>query len=149
MLKRLIIVAMGCAALAMPTSALATTPTPVTITGHVAFGNPGTFATSSGGLCSTGTVTDSSLGRLFATGFQSGTLILFHNLKTFTCDDGSGTFTADLQVMLVFGAPTDSFTWVIIRGTGAYANLHGTGSGVGVEFPGGVDDTYTGTVHFD
>jgi len=154
-MKRLFVaILIATAALATAGSASATTPTPVTITGHTAFGSPGTFATTPGaGLCAAGTTTDSSLGGLFATGFQSGHgqngHILFHDLKTFTCGDGSGTFTADLQVFYVFGAPTDSFSWVILRGTGAYASLHGTGSGVGVEGQSAVDDMYTGSVHFD
>jgi hypothetical protein len=123
--------------------------TPLTISGQTTFGSPGTFATSPGsGLCATGATTDSNIGHLFSTGGQSGRHIIFHDQKTFTCDDGSGTFTMDLQVMLVFGNPADSFSWRVVGGTGAYTNLHGTGSGVGLELANGVDDTYTGSVFF-
>jgi len=127
-------------------SALATTPTPVTIevTSSAETG-AGTFTTSGAGLCPSGTTSD----QIFGTGFQSGRLANFHDLKTFTCADGSGTFTANVQAQLIFGSSTDSFTWNILRGTGAYANLHGSGSGVGDELDTGVIDHFTGSVHFD
>lgn len=135
-------------ALAGAGTAGATSGTPVTIGAHTTFdGSPGTFTTAPGGtgLCASGTTTDVSS----ATGFRSGNHVLFHDLKTFTCDDGSGTFTLNLQVMLGFGNSADSFTWSVMSGTGAYTNLHGTGSGVGLEGPGEVDDFYTGSVHFN
>ena len=136
-------------ALVATATAGATVGTPVTISGQTTFGSPGTFATSPGsGLCATGTTSDSNIGQLSITGGQSGRHVIFHDQKTFTCDDGSGTFTMDLQVMLVVGNPTDSFSWRIVSGTGAYTNLHGTGSGVGLELENGVDDTYTGSVFF-
>ena len=75
--------------------------------------------------------------------------LFLHVLKTFTCADGSGTFATGVRAQLVFGSPTDSFTWHIETGIGAYANLHGTGSGVGDELPGEVDDHFVGDVHFD
>jgi len=135
--------------MAMAGTAGASGGTPLTITGQTTFGSPGTFQTSVGsGLCATGTTSDSNIGNLFTTGGQSNRHLIFHNQKTFTCDDGSGTFTMNLQVMLVFGNPTDSFSWTIVSGTGAYTNLHGTGSGVGLELGNGVDDTYTGSVFF-
>jgi len=46
-------------------------------------------------------------------------------------------------------SPTDSFTWNILRGTGAYTKLHGSGSGVGDELETGINDHFTGSVHFD
>jgi hypothetical protein len=133
-------------ALAAAGTAGATSGTPVTISGQTTFGSPGTFTTSPGaGLCASGTTTDVTS----ATGFQSGNHVLFHDIKTFTCDDGSGTFTLNLQVMLRFDNSTDSFTWSVVSGTGAYANLHGTGSGVGLEGDNEVSDFYTGSVHFN
>ena len=126
-------------------SALATTGTPVTIEVITASPAGGTFTTSGAGLCPSGTTTD----RSFGTGGQSGHHINFHDLKTFTCADGSGTFTANVQAHLVFGAPADSFTWNILSGTGAYANLHGSGTGVGDQLPTEIVDHFTGAVHFD
>jgi hypothetical protein len=134
------------AAFAGAGSALATTPTPVTIEVKSLFATgTGTFTTSGAGLCPSGTTTD----QVFATGFQSGSLVNFHDLKTFTCADGSGTFTANVQAQLIFGSPTDSFTWNILSGTGAYTNLRGSGTGVGDQLPTEVDDHFTGAVHFD
>jgi hypothetical protein len=127
-------------------SAGASVGTPVTISGQTAFGSPGTFTTSPGaGLCASGTTSD----KVFASGGQSGNHLLFHNIKTFTCDDGSGTFTLNVQAMLVFGNPADSFTWSVTSGTGAYTRLHGTGTGVGFEGVNEVDDSYSGSVHFN
>lgn len=134
-------------ALAGTGSALATTPTPVTIEVITVFATypPGTFTTSGAGLCPSGTTTDQE----FATGGQSGFHINFHDLKTFTCADGSGTFTVDVQAQLIFGAPADSFTWNILSGTGAYTNLRGSGNGVGDQLPTGIDDHFAGAVHFN
>ena len=133
------------AALAGAGPALATTPTPVTIEVITASPAGGTFTTSGGGLCLSGTTTDQE----FGTGGQSGLLANFHVLKTFTCADGSGTFTANVQAQLTFGAPADSFTWNIVSGTGAYANLRGSGNGAGDQLPTGVHDHFTGAVHFN
>ena len=126
-------------------SALATTPAPVTIEVITTSPEGGTFTTSGAGLCPSGTTTDQE----FGTGGQSGSQINFHVLKTFTCADGSGTFTANVQAQLVFGAPADSFTWNIQSGTGAYANLRGSGTGVGDELPTEIDDHFVGAVHFN
>jgi len=133
------------AVLAGAGSALAATPTPVTIEVITTSPAGGTFTTSGAGLCPSGTTTDQN----FGTGGQSGFHANFHDLKTFTCADGSGTFTANVQAHLIFGSPTDSFTWNILSGTGAYTNLHGSGNGVGEELPTELLDHFTGAVHFD
>lgn len=133
------------AALASAGSALATTPAPVTLEVITASPAGGTFTTSGAGLCPSGTTTDQESG----TGGQSGNHANFHDLKTFTCADGSGTFTANVQAQLMFGAPADSFTWNIQGGTGAYTNLRGSGTGVGDELPAEIDDHFAGAVHFN
>jgi hypothetical protein len=71
-------------------------------------------------------------------------------VKRFTCDDGSGDFLVKLQVKLYFDVGTD-FRWVIVGGSGAYSDLHGSGEGVGVPNgpPGYVLDLYAGKVHND
>ncbi len=66
-----------------------------------------------------------------ATGYQSGTVQIIQIIKRFICDDGSGDFDVKLQVRL--DQSGDHFTWDILGGTGAYANLNGTGSGIGTE----------------
>src|SRR5215472_9316314 len=133
------------AALAGAGSALATTPTPVTIKVITSSPAGGTFTTSGAGLCSSGTTTDQN----FGTGGQSGFHVNFHDRKTFTCADGSGTFTANVQAHLIFGAPADTFTWNILSGTGAYTYLRGSAHGVGDELPMGIDDHFVGAVHFN
>ena len=106
---------------------------------------PGTFTTSGAGLCPSGTTTDLSPG----TGFPSGFLANFHDRKTFTCADGSGTFTADVQAHEIFGSGTVSFTWNILSGTGAYTNLRGSGNGVSDVLATELDDHFVGAVHFN
>ena len=134
------------AALAGAGSALATTPAPVTIEVITSFETgTGTFTTSGAGLCASGTTTD----QVRTTPPQPKTHANFHDRKTFTCADGSGTFTANVQAHLVFGSPTDTFTWNILSGTGAYTNLHGSGNGVGDELPTAIDDHFAGAVHFN
>jgi hypothetical protein len=138
------LVAVG--AFAFSGTALATPPTPAAIEVETVFADGfGTFTSSTPGLCPSGTTTDMG----FATAFQTNTMILFHVRKTFDCADGSGTFTAQLQVRFVFANPFDTFVWAIVDGTGAYSNLRGTGTGVGDQLAGEVDDHFVGTVHFD
>jgi hypothetical protein len=146
-MKRFLVAALvAAAALGVSGAALATPPAPVTIEVQSIFANGfGTFTTSGAGPCPSGTTTD----QVFVSGFQSGNHILFHDRKTFTCSDGSGTFTANLQAFLPFDAPANTFTWNILSGTGAYASLHGRGTGSGEELPNGVDDHFAGSVHFD
>ena len=70
-------------------------------------------------------------------------------IEVITASPAGGTFTANVQAHLTFGAPADSFTWNILRGTGAYANLRGSGNGVGDELPTEIDDHFAGAVHFN
>ena len=125
--------------------AVATPPVPVQFSGPIGSDGTGTF-TAESPLCPTGTV-DTSLDKVV--GFHSGKQIQILVIHGFTCDDGSGTFQVLLQVHLVFDPFSDDFTWTVLSGTGAYATLHGTGSGFGVPTQTGIFDTYTGDVHFD
>lgn len=71
-------------------------------------------------------------------------------VKLFTCDDGSGEFFVKLQVRI--DQKGDNFNWTIMKGTGDYVKLHGTGKGVGLYLsaePEVVLDLYTGTAHID
>ena len=101
-------------------------------------------AVDEGVVCPTGNTVD-VFGK--ASGFNSRTGTNLQVVKLFTCDDGSGEFFVKLQVRI--DAKGDNFNWNIIGGTGAYEKLHGTGSGVGLYFPGGVLDLYEGQVHID
>ena len=109
-------------------------------------GSGGTFTADSDLLCASGTTTDSTLIA------GNGRAITFHNLKTFECADGTGTFTLRLQAQVKPCSETTSGVWSVAGGTGAYADLRGTGSLVGTYFPSdacsaeGIDDHLTGVV---
>jgi hypothetical protein len=114
--------------------AVAAAPRDVTIVSPMTFNpdgfNFGTFeasgpAVDDGLVCASGTVDDT---RLIFAGFQSDRGAQIPVRKTFTCDDG-GSFFVQIQVHLDFATSTETFSWVILGGTGAYANLHGSGSG--------------------
>lgn len=130
----------------------AASPQSVTIVSHVTFNpdgpNFGDFVTSgeatdSGLICASGTFVDTGI--RFA-GFQSdrGT-VQIQVVKEFTCDDGSGTFIVKLQIQANFETGIESFTWVVLGGTGDYASLRGGGSGSTVpNAPIGNVNTYEG-----
>jgi hypothetical protein len=93
--------------------------------------NFGTFeasgsAVDDGSICDSGTVDDT---RIIFVGFQSGRGAQIPVRKTFTCGDSSGTFFVKIQVHLDFESSTESFSWVILGGTGDYAHLKGSGEG--------------------
>ncbi len=124
--------------------AAATAPEPVQITGPIASDGTGTF-TAIGPVCPSGTnatLLDQVVSR-------SGKQIQILVVHEFTCDDGSGSFQLSLQVHLVFQPFSDTFTWTVLSGTGAYEKLHGTGTGSGVPTDTGIVDSYTGAVHVD
>lgn len=101
-------------------------------------------AVDAGLICESGSTIDVFFK---VSGFQSQTGINFQDIKRFTCDDGSGEFFVKLQVRL--DRKGDNFNWNIVGGTGAYENLHGTGSGIGLPIPDGVLDLYDGKLHID
>jgi hypothetical protein len=84
-------------------------------------------------ICGSGTFVDTAI--RFA-GFQSDRgMVQLLVVKEFTCDDNSGTFTVKLQIQANFDTGIESFTWVVLGGTGDYASLHGGGSGSTVPNP--------------
>jgi len=129
---------------AMPVGAVTTAD--ATIDVHTSFSAPGTFTADSALLCDSGTTSDVTIIA------GNGRAITFHNLKTFTCADGSGTFTLRLQAQV---KPCDANTrgvWSVADGSGDYDRLQGTGSLVGTYFPAdacsaeGIDDHLTGVL---
>jgi hypothetical protein len=128
-----------------PVAASQPKPQQVTIVSDMVVpGNPnyGTFtASGSRSICTSGEVIDTRL--VVLSGSLDSDFVLTVN-KTFTCNDGSGTFFARLLVRMSGGYET--FTWVILGGTGRYHDLFGLGSGSTVAFAGGggVTNTYTG-----
>jgi hypothetical protein len=114
----------------------AASPKSVNIVSHVTFNpdgpNYGDFdasgnAVDSSLLCASGTFVDTGI--RFA-GFQSNRgIVQLQVVKEFTCDDGTGTFVVKLQIQANFDTGIESFTWVVLGGTGEYGSLHGSGSG--------------------
>ncbi len=105
-------------------------------------------AVDSGLVCASGTVLDTGI--VFG-GFQSGRSAQILVRKTFTCADGSGTFFVKIQVHLDFETATESFTWVVLGGTGNYESLRGSGDGTtvgdGSDPQTGNFNTYVGGLH--
>ena len=150
----LAIVAAIVAITATAASVGAASPQGVTVVSHVTFNpdgpNFGDFAASgaavdNGTICAVGSFVD--VGLRFA-GFQGvHGLIQLQVLKQFTCDDGSGTFVEKLQIQANLDTGIESFTWVVLSGTGHYASLHGSGRGSTVPNPPiGNVNTYVGFV---
>ena len=94
--------------------------------------NTGSFAASGaareGGLvCPSGAVTD--LVEIDSGAIARGELVDFAVPKQFACDDGSGTIAVTLEIHIDLESRTESFSWVIEGGTGAYELLRGQGYG--------------------
>ncbi len=106
----------------------------------------GAFTSDGSILCASGTTSN----EFSASGFQSNVGIVFHDRKTITCDDGSGTFTLLLQARTGFNVSDDgtSGRWVVLSGTGDYADLHGQGRLTGTYTPGGISETYEGRLAY-
>ena len=97
----------------------------------------------SGLICPSGTFVDTAI--RFA-GYQSNRgMVQLLVVKEFTCGDGSGTFVVKIQIQANFDTGIESFTWVVLGGTGDYGSLHGAGTGSTVpNAPIGNINTYVG-----
>jgi hypothetical protein len=131
----LVAAAIALVAVAGPTTAV--TPQQVHIVAHMSKDGTGIFeatgsAVDEGLICGSGTVLDA--GNELA-GWQSGQKVQVLSRKALTCTDaewipdGSGTFFVKIQIHAVFGGD-EPFTWVVQGGTGAYADVRGSGDGV-------------------
>lgn len=125
------------------TSALASTSAPVTIQSTIIVGPfTGTWS-ASGGINDSGTSVEPTVNFV-----GNGQL---HIVRDVT--GSQGTFTLRLDSTLVAIEPDGSHVfsgqWVVISGTGAYADLHGQGTRSAVVTNGVVTETLTGTVHYD
>jgi hypothetical protein len=69
---------------------------------------------------------------------------VFSGTRVFTCDSGAATFTVKLSARFDEGGSVG--TWSVIGSTGALGDVHGAGTLVGTPLPGGIRDTYSGTV---
>ena len=106
----------------------------------------GEFTSDGSILCASGTTSN----EFSASGFRSNVGIVFHDRKTITCDDGSGTFTLLLQARTGFNVGDDgtSGRWVVLSGTGEYAGLHGQGRLTGTYTPSGISESYQGRLAY-
>jgi hypothetical protein len=129
-------------------------PEAVTIVSDVTFveGGPniGSFTTSgdaadSGSICPAGSFEDTGI--RFAGGQARTGIVQLQVFKTFTCDDGSGTFDVKMQIQANFDTGIETFTWVVTGGSGDYASLHGAGTGSTVPRLGGNTNTYVGMLN--
>jgi hypothetical protein len=133
---------------------------PVTITtaGAIVGGSQSGTFNATGGITDTGTYTFAEdLHRYFTFGgIGAPTFGIVRSVQFFVGADDDDTF--DLQNVIKF-AVTDqpgvfsvTGTWTVLRGTGAYARLHGQGQITGVidasVTPETFDFSFTGTVHF-
>ena len=138
-----LVVLLSAATLALAPASPATTGQAVAINSQIQTGPfTGTW-TATGAIADSGTLIEPNVN------FRGGQL---HIERVFT--GAQGTITIHIQSTLtsVVG-DTGTFTghWVVVSGTGAYANLHGHGlraATINVN-TGIVTETLTGEVHFD
>lgn len=72
--------------------------------------------------------------------------------KHFVCSDGTFDLLLHVTVFFLYFDTGDTLGgWSVVRGTGAYARLHGTGTITGTTVVPGtsIDDEYTGAMHID
>jgi len=124
-------------------SAAASAPAPLTLS--VNRGAAGDFWSASGGFTDSGTLADTPQ-KLTRTG-------TYHVFRTYSSSEGTFDVRADVKVIPT-ATPGVFFVigyWAVIGGTGAYADLHGTGT-LSETFDanaGTVTGTWEGVVHFD
>jgi hypothetical protein len=120
---------------AMPAAA-ASRPQPVSIVSHMTMADPnnyGDFSTSRSNLiCRKGDVLDTNLVWGDANQLPNGDWLVELTVdKTFTCATGGQIFfRLHIHWYVHNDSVAESFTWVVLGGTGAYAHLQGQGVGV-------------------
>lgn len=132
-----VILAASVALLTVIAPVMAATPKHVHIVAHMSKQGFGTFdatgsAVEADLVCGHGTVIggDDVVG-----GWQSGHKVQVRSRVELTCTDengvpdGSGSFVVQRQIHVVFGGD-EPFGWVVLGGTGDYAGMRGSGSGV-------------------
>ena len=123
--------------------AMASRSVPVTIHSAVIVGPfTGTWS-ASGGISDSGTLVEPTVNFV-----GNGEL---HIVRDVTGSQGTFTLRIDSKVVAVEPDGSDLFTghWVVIAGTGVYADLHGQGTRSAVVTNGIVTETLTGGVHYD
>ena len=69
---------------------------------------------------------------------------VFHGIKSFECEGGSGGFA--VRLVARFGENGSTGTWTVVDAWGDYAGAKGSGTLSGVPSEEGIDDYYVGTV---
>jgi hypothetical protein len=144
MLRPALLLILGVAVAAVMAS-VAPAAVPQAVTINVNRGAAGDFWSSSGAFTDAGTLADSP--QKFT---RTGT---YHVSRTYTGSNGTFEVRADVKIVPTAtpGVFAVSGYWTIIAGTGAYANLHGTGM-LTETFDanaGTVVGTWEASVHFD
>jgi len=98
-------------------------------------------AVDAGWICPKGDTQDSGV-----TGSPVAGGARFVGDKTFTCDDGSGTFTLRFDATVINDPYSDAGTWRITSGTGDYTKLAGEGPLTGTPSDAGVLDLWVGAI---
>jgi len=103
-------------------------------------------AVTSGRVCAKGTVDEVSIR---TSGPPNGDFEKWHVTNRFTCEDGSGTFVVRVQITFNLIDSTTKGRWMIVEGTGNYADLSGKGSVDGTPINIGliISDNYVGIVN--
>ena len=97
-------------------------------------------AVDAGVMCPSGSTSNTAL-----TTSGRGTVVNLGVEKLFVCDNGSGTFIVKMRVRLDTETGFTVDRWNAKRGTGNYANLHGSGQLEGTPtVPGAIEDFYLG-----
>jgi len=100
-------------------------------------------AVDAGLVCPSGTEVDPEV---IVRNTAGGRFTILKILKSFTCEDGSGTFDVRMTVKL-FPDGTTTANWKVVAGTGNYTALRGHGTLVGTPPPnttGEIIDEYFG-----
>ncbi len=113
---------------------------PVRIALDVDFGTGAETFTATGAFCPAGTAVS------FGTTVTGRGANVFHLSKTFTCADGSGSLTINLDAAFVGVRGGTVGSWRAVSGTGAYAGARGGGQIVGQGTSTGILDTYAGVL---
>jgi hypothetical protein len=130
-----LVVAGALATLVAATPVYAAAPKAVEIVSPMTFAPPGEFnfgtfeasgpAVDAGLICESGDVNDTGI---ILAGFQSRVgKIQIPVYKRFTCPDGE--LFIRIQVHLDLNTFTETFSWVVLGGTGVYSNVKGGGDG--------------------
>ena len=125
-------------------------PEPITLEGPSFFGDPGNgFFTATGPICPAGSFVD--IGGFPAPSHPVEPGFNIKIIREFTCSDGE-MFQMKLEVR-VDNRRGAAFNWLLLGGTGPYADLHANGTGYGAApiFEDGVligiYDVYEGKAH--